>query len=160
MRWTLRGLVVSLAIVAVPGVCQAGSGSFQTSSEQQVLLLLNQIRQQHHLTGFVLSAPLRSAAREHTADMFRNAYFDHDSASESADVRIGRYVRSTLVGEDLAWGVGTYGSPAGLVNQWMRSAEHRAVILMPGLRRVGLGIALGTFGSKRNAIVATADFSG
>jgi hypothetical protein len=32
--------------------------------------------------------------------------------------------------------------------------------LTPGIRRVGVGIALGSFGGMRNAVMATADFSG
>jgi uncharacterized protein YkwD len=158
MQWVLR-LAVGFVTLIAPGVCQAGAISFQASSEQQVLALLNQIRQQHHLPSLSSSAPLRTAARAHSLDMLRNAYFDHGSAGESADVRISRYLKSTLTGEDIAFGVGPLGSPAGLVAQWMRSPEHRAVILMPGMRRVGLGIALGTFGGKRNTVMATADFT-
>jgi hypothetical protein len=33
------------------------------------------------------------------------------------------------------------------------------VILAPGMRRVGLGIAIGTFKGTRNVVVATADFA-
>jgi uncharacterized protein YkwD len=158
MRWALR-LVVGLVTLIAPGVCQAGAIAFQADSEQQVLVLLNEIRQQHHLPSLSLSTPLRTAARAHSLDMLRNAYFDHDSPTESADDRISRYLKSTLTGEDIAFGIGPFGSPAGLVAQWMRSPEHRAVILMSGLRRVGLGIALGTFGSRRNTVMATADFA-
>src|ERR1700733_12008153 len=105
MRWTLRGLLAGLALLVVPGVSQAGTTvSFQSGSEQQVLLLLNQIRQQHRLPGLALSVPLRSAAREHTAGMLRNAYFEHDSPGETAIARIARYVKSALTGEDIAWG--------------------------------------------------------
>jgi uncharacterized protein YkwD len=159
MRWSLRGAVVGFILLVAPGVSQAGTVSFQAGSEQHVLLLLNQIRQQHRLPALALSAPLRSAARVHTADMLRNAYFAHDSPGETADARIARYVKSALTGEDIAWGVGSYGTAAGLVAQWMHSPEHRAVILTPGLRRVGLGIALGAFGTRRNTVMATADFS-
>jgi uncharacterized protein YkwD len=158
MRWALRFVVGFVTLVA-PGICQAGAISIQAGSEQQVLVLLNQIRQQHHLPSLALSAPLRTAAREHSLDMLRNAYFDHDSAGETSEDRIARYLKSTLTGEDIAFGIGMFGSPAGLVAQWMRSPEHRAVILMPGMRRVGLGIALGTYGTRRNTVMATADFA-
>lgn len=154
MRSTLRGLIVSLAIV-MPGVCQAGTISYQAGSEQQVLTLLNQVRQQKGLTNLTLSSPLRSAARTHSVDMLRTASFSHSSAYGNAISRSGK----ALNGETIAWGVGAYGSPAGLVSQWMRSPGHRAVILAPGIRRVGIGIALGTFGGTRNAVMATADFS-
>jgi uncharacterized protein YkwD len=156
MRSSLRGLLAGLAILIVPAVAQAGTISYQSSSEQQVLSLLNQIRQQHRLASLSLSTPLRGVARAHSLDMLQNAYFDHDA---EADASIARASKATMVGETIAWGVGSYGSPAGLVAQWMRSGPHRAVILTPAIRRVGIGIAFGTFGSTRNAVMATADFS-
>jgi uncharacterized protein YkwD len=151
MRSSLRGLLVGLAILLVPAASQAATISYQSSSEQQVLGLINQIRQQHHLARLTLSAPLRGAARAHSLDMLQNAYFDH-AADEGDD-------GSSLSGETIAWGVGSYATPSGLVGQWMRSAPHRALLLAPGMRRVGIGIALGTYGSTRNAVMATADFS-
>ena len=158
MRSALRSFVVALAIVAVPAAAQAGTTA-PAVSEQQVLALLNQARQQHHLGSLALSAPLRSAARAHSADMLRNGYFDHDSPSETFQARIGRYLASSLTGETIARGVGSGGSPGALVNQWMRSATHRTIILAPGLHRVGLGIAIGTVNGTRNVVLATADFA-
>jgi uncharacterized protein YkwD len=143
----LAGL--ALAILVAPAASQAGTISYQSASEQQVLTLLNQVRQAHRLPRLTLSMPLRGAARAHSLDMLQNAYFDH-----GADDAAGTH------GETIAWGVGSYGTPSGLVGQWMHSAPHRALILTPGLRRVGIGIALGTFGTTRNAVMATADFSG
>jgi uncharacterized protein YkwD len=154
MRSTLRGLV-SLALLVVPAACQAGTISYQSGSEQQVLALLNQIRQQKGLANLTLSTPLRSAARSHSVDMLRTASFNHASPYGGGISRSGK----ALSGETIAWGVGSYGSPTGLVGQWMRSAGHRAVILTPGIRRVGIGIALGSFGGMPNAVMATADFS-
>jgi uncharacterized protein YkwD len=151
MRSSLRVLFAVLAILVVPAVSEAGTISYQSGSEQQVLALINQIRQQHRLARLTLSAPLRVAARAHSLDMLQNAYFDH--GADEADTS------GAMSGETIAWGVGSYGTPSGLVGQWMRSAPHRALILTPGLRRVGIGIALGTFGSTRNAVMATADFS-
>ena len=159
MRSTFRGLLVSLALLVVPGVCQAGTITYQVGSEQQVLVLLNQIRQQKGLSHLTLSTPLRTAARSHSVDMLRSASFGHSSSLGASGALISRSSKGTLSGETVAWGVGSHGSPAGLVSQWMRSGGHRAVILAPGVRRVGIGIALGTFGTTRNAVMATADFS-
>jgi uncharacterized protein YkwD len=72
---------------------------------------------------------------------------------------MSRYLESPLTGETIARGLGLSGSPAALVSQWMRSPAHRAVILAPGMRRVGLGIAIGTFNGMRNVVMATADFA-
>jgi uncharacterized protein YkwD len=159
MRSTLGRFVVGLAVLVAPAVCQAGTFAPVPASEQQVLALLNQIRQQHHLGSLTASAPLRSAARAHSLDMLRNGYFDHNSASESYQVRISQYVTSPQTGETIARGVGSTGSPVALVSQWMRSAAHRAIILAPTMRRVGLGVAIGSFNGTRNVVMATADFA-
>jgi uncharacterized protein YkwD len=160
MRKILLGLLASLAILIVPAVSQAApKSSRQATSEQQVMSLLNDIRQQHGLSAFTASAPLRNAARAHSDDMLQHGYFDHDSPGEAWDVRVGRYLKSALIGEDIAWGSGSYGTPEGLVSQWMHSAPHRHIILMAGMHRVGLGISTGKFAGTPGAVMATADFA-
>jgi uncharacterized protein YkwD len=159
MRSAVRALVVCLALLAAPGVSQAGTSAPEPGSEQQVLTLLNQIRLQHRLGSLTASAPLRAAARAHSLDMLRNGYFDHNSPTETYGARISHYLASPLTGETIARGFGLSGSPAALVGQWMHSPAHRAVILAPGMRRVGLGIAIGTFKGTRNVVMATADFA-
>jgi uncharacterized protein YkwD len=124
-----------------------------------VLVLLNQIRQQHGLSALSASAPLRSAARAHSADMLERGYFDHDSRGETWEERIARYLKSPLIGENIAMVQGPNGSASGIVGQWMRSGPHRAIILNAGLHRVGLGLALGVFNGTPGAVMATADFA-
>ena len=151
---------ISLAVLAVPCVADAATRvSYQAGSEQQVLVLLNQIRVQHNLSPFTASTPLRNAARFHSADMLQNNYFDHDSPTERWDARISHYLQSSMVGENIAWGVASYGSPEGIVSQWMHSLPHRRIILTAGLHRIGLGIASGTFEGIPGAVMATADFA-
>jgi uncharacterized protein YkwD len=159
MRTIARSLLASLVVLIVPAVGQAAKVSLQADSEQQVLVLLNQIRQQRALGNLALSTPLRAAARAHSADMLQNGYFDHDSPSETWDTRISRYLRSPMIGENIAWGTGSYGSPEGIVSQWMHSPPHRRIILSAGLHRVGLGIVAGTFDGAPGAVMATADFA-
>ena len=160
MRSLLAGIALGIAILIVPVAAQAAPVvTYQTGGEQQMLVLLNQIRAQRGLATLTASAPLRSAARAHSADMLAQGYFEHDSRSEAWDARIARYLRSPLVGENLAFGAGSEASPAVIVSQWMRSAHHRAVILNAGLHRVGLGLALGTFEGTPGTVMATADFA-
>jgi uncharacterized protein YkwD len=160
MRKILQSLIVSLALLVVPAVSQAASkASYQAAGEQQVIQLLNQIRAQHNLSPLAASAPLRSAARFHSADMLTNGYFDHNSPTEAWDARISRYLKAPLIGEDIAWGQGSYGTPTGIVSQWMHSPIHRAIILTAGLHRVGLGLAIGTYQGSGGAVMATADFA-
>jgi uncharacterized protein YkwD len=41
---------------------------------------------------------------------------------------------------------------------WLASPGHRANLLRPGFRRLGLGIATGSFPGQAGATVVTADF--
>jgi uncharacterized protein YkwD len=160
MRTPLTCLALTAVLVVLPPVAgAAGSVTYQAGSEQQVLVLLNQIRSSHGLAPLSASGPLRSAARAHSADMLQQGYFDHDSPGETWDARIAHYLRSPLIGENLALGRGASGTAAGIVSQWMHSPPHRAIILTPGLHRVGLGLALGTFEGAPGSVMATADFA-
>lgn len=133
--------------------------SFRSSTERVVLKLLNQVRHEHGLPNFKFSAALRSAAREHSADMLARHYFEHNSPNETFDHRIRRHLDSSLVGENIAWGTGRYATPEGIVQLWMHSPTHRHIILMRSLRRIGLGVAVGTFAGSPDAAMATADFA-
>jgi uncharacterized protein YkwD len=160
MRKIVLSLVVAIAILVAPAAGQAATKvAYKSTGEQQVLTLLNQIRQQNGLSSLAFSASLRTAARAHSADMLQRKFFDHDSPTETWDARIARYLKAPLTGENIAWGAGSYGSPAGIVKQWMSSPPHRAIILSAGLHRVGLGLASGTFEGTPGAVMATADFA-
>jgi uncharacterized protein YkwD len=161
MRKILQSsLFLLVALVVVPAISQAATKtSFSSSSESQVLVLLNTIRQQHGLSTFSATGALQSAARDHSADMLARDYFDHNSPTQTFDARITHYVTSPLVGETIAWGTGQSGTPAGIVSLWMHSPEHRHIILMGALHHIGLGIATGTFQGSAGAVLATADFS-
>jgi uncharacterized protein YkwD len=151
-------LLVALALVPAAGQA-ADKASYSSSSERRVLALLNDIRHDHGLSSFIASRALRAAAREHSADMLARGYFEHDSTKESFDRRIRRFLKSPLVGENIAWGTGRYASPESIVRLWMNSPPHRRVILTPTLHRVGLGVATGSFKGNDGTVMATADFS-
>ena len=99
------------------------------------------------------------AADSHSQDMLRRGYFAHDGPQGNWDVRIGRYVSRTLIGEILSEGSGEYATPGGMVKAWMHSPEHRRIILTPDLRLVGFGVATGTYQGQSGVAMATADFS-
>ena len=154
------GLLASVALLLLPAVGEANTrASGQASREQRVLVLLNQIRAEHSLTPLAASDQLRDAARAHSTDMLEHGYFGHDGPKETWAVRIAHYLKSPMTSENIAWGNGSYGTPQGIVSQWMRSPAHRAVILTAGLHRVGLGLAFGTYQGNRGAVIATADFA-
>jgi uncharacterized protein YkwD len=69
-------------------------------------------------------------------------------------------VTAPRVGENLAWGVGSLSRAREIVAMWLASPEHRANLLRPGYRTVGVGTARGTFRGYANALMVTTDFAG
>jgi uncharacterized protein YkwD len=124
-----------------------------------VVELFNEHRAAHGLAPLAADAKLAEVAAEHSADMLRRGYFAHNDEHGSWDARIRRSVQRHEVGEILAFGSGDFATPAGLVKSWMASPEHRTIILTPDLRRVGLGVATGTYEGENGVSLTTADFS-
>ena len=63
------------------------------------------------------------------------------------------------LGENIARGQGRRASPAAIVRAWMHSPPHRAEILSPSLRDVGVGVVWGSKRNRRaNVGTFTADF--
>ena len=121
-----------------------------------LLRAVNATRTAHHLRPLRLDARLQRAARAHTVEMLRGDYFSHGDF-------YGRMVRFHLtgsLGENLAWGSGSYARARSVVRMWLQSPPHRKNLLRPGYRRLGLGIATGSFQGTRGATVVTADFGG
>ena len=127
--------------------------------EGPIVALFNEQRSAHGLAPLTTDPRLAQAAEAHSADMLACGYFAHDDARGAWDARIRRYVSRSEVGEILAFGSGEYATPAGMVSSWMESPEHRAIILTGDLRRVGFGVATGTFKGQDAVSLATADFS-
>jgi uncharacterized protein YkwD len=59
-----------------------------------------------------------------------------------------RHARRWTVGENLAWGTHRSSAPRAITTMWMNSPGHRANILSPSFREVGIGLALGAPGAN------------
>jgi uncharacterized protein YkwD len=128
---------------------------------------LNQIRVAAGLTPLQPSKELAAAATQHSTEMVTDGYFAHDSRNGSVFwKRLLRFYplvgsHSWSVGENLLWTSGTLTATQAMA-QWMASPEHRANVLSPLWRQIGISslgrsAAPGTFGG-RTVIVITADF--
>jgi uncharacterized protein YkwD len=126
-----------------------------SGSATSLLRTMNAVRASHGLAPLRVDFRLVRSARGHSADMLRRQYFAHGSVASRA-LRAG--ARGPVFGETLAWGQGV--SAQWIVSRWLASPSHRAVLLRPGFRRVGLGIAYGTFAGRSGAAVVTADYAG
>ena len=147
------GLVLALLCVvaglAVLVPIRAGAAGTRQASglDLSVLAQLNQVRSEHGLVPLTLSPGLDAAALQHTRDMVSNGYFGHASSNGTPFWRrIARYYPQSRyaywsVGENLVWTSGAASAAAGL-HAWMTSPAHRANILDPAWRQVGIA-ALG-----------------
>jgi uncharacterized protein YkwD len=150
---------LGLALLFACTAKASATTTYHSATEQRTIVLLNQIRAKHGLHSLRLDGPLSRAAREHSGNLLNRGYFSHDGPDGTFNARLNRYVKRNLVAENIAWGTGGFSTAAGIVSLWMASPEHRHIVLLPQLRRVGLGVAYGTFQSNAGAAMATADFS-
>ena len=113
---------------------------------------VNQVRHANGLRHLVRSRPLARAARAHTSAMVRGNFFAHGAFAQ----RVRHFVPARTVGETLAMAGDC--SPANIVQMWMNSPPHRAVLLSGAFHRVGFGVRHGRLGSFSGCVV-TADFA-
>jgi uncharacterized protein YkwD len=128
-----------------------------SSTESSLLHAVNATRAAHGLRPLGLDLTLVRAARFHSADMLRHDYFAHGPFAQRL---VSFHVTGPVVGENLAWESGRPDMAGFVVTAWLESPEHRANLLRPGYRRIGIGIAAGSFLGHGRAVVVTADFAG
>ena len=148
-------LIGFLAVSALLAAATSAGARGVSSSETSLLQTMNAVRTSHGLAPLRVDVRLVRAARGHSADMMRRQYFAHGSVAARA---LAAGARGPIFGEDLAWGTGA--TAQWVVSRWLASPSHRAVLLRPGFRRVGIGISYGTFIGHGGAAVVTADFAG
>ncbi|HEX2071756.1 MAG TPA: CAP domain-containing protein [Thermoleophilaceae bacterium] len=108
--------------------------------------LINARRSARGLPRLRINHRLSRAARWHTHDMVRRSYFGHVSqrGRDVVDRLYGaRYLGgrfSWAVGENLAWGSGSLGTPRAIVRAWMDSPGHRRNMLDRRYREIGIGV--------------------
>lgn len=144
--------MVALAVLAPT----AGAASL-TTPESALLRQMNVVRVQHGLKPLRFDSRLEQAARFHSREMIAGDVFQHGAfASRMVRFRI----QGSLAGENLAWGTGALATARGVVAAWLASPEHRANLLRPSFRRVGIGELTGAFLGHGGVRVVTADFAG
>jgi uncharacterized protein YkwD len=162
----------ALAAFAIPAPAMAAScpgassGPADPAAVQATLCLLNEQRSAHRLPALTDSGSLDRAAGDHAADMVARRFFDHVSPGGGTmlqRIKAAGWIAASgswTAGENIAWGSGSRGTPAAIVDSWMRSAGHRANILNRAFVEVGIGIASGAprTGSSGSAGTYVTDF--
>jgi uncharacterized protein YkwD len=165
--------LIAVALVALVGALaapaahssKAGNRVVLSSLESGVRSQLNKIRAQHGLQPAKISARLTASAAQHSREMGADGCFAHNSHDGTAFwKRIGRWYGSNgygfwSVGENLLWSSPQV-DPVDALQLWMDSPEHRANILTPRWREIGISAvhvaaAPGTFQGREVTIITT-----
>jgi uncharacterized protein YkwD len=131
------------------------------------LCLLNQQRASFGLIPLTENVRLTEASNAYSQEMIARGFFGHvDPDGTTLAQRLYDYgylvdtVPDWLAGENIAWAEGSLSTPFNVVDAWMHSPDHRANILEPRFREIGLGVALGspTGDAPDQAATYTTDF--
>jgi uncharacterized protein YkwD len=165
----LRVLALAVAVfVLVPAASAAACAGADrrpaaiAQYSRAVRCLLNQQRAQAGLARLASDRRLARAAAGFSDAMVRQGFFDHVSPTGSTmdqRIRAAGYSGATM-GETIGWGAGSLAAPAAIVQAWMQSPPHRAIIMDGRFHDVGLGIAAGSPSGAGDAATVTADFGG
>lgn len=158
------GAVVALAILvgsatpaqgAVPGApsdrCR-GALTLPTSSnltliDTAVTCLVDRERAHHRLSALRPNRDLQGIASRLAGEMAIDGYFGDDSTTGQTPwqrITSSPYAtgaQALTIGQNIGWGTGGLATPEGMVDQWMRSAPHRLIILTSDYRDIGTGAA-------------------
>jgi uncharacterized protein YkwD len=161
---------VAAVYLALPGAAQpaaraAAPAVALPSIDRGVLEQLNSIRELHGLIPLKLDSSLTASAAQHSAEMGADGYFEHNSADGTLFwKRIQHFYAATTytywsVGENLLWSSPDV-DPEQAMSMWMNSPEHRANILNPRWRQIGissvhLDSAPGTYKNLPVTIITT-----
>lgn len=143
---------VNAASTVSVSTCDGGTIKL-TTAENQTLTLHNRARTANDLPKLCVHRQLTRAARSHSQDMIDNDYFAHesDNGETTVEERLESFGYTlsgfsfTKVGENIYWGSGTFGTPRSAFAWWMDSSGHKANILDPAFRQIGIGVRKGQF---------------
>jgi uncharacterized protein YkwD len=138
------------AAFACPNSSVAAADLSNEQMESALFCLVNQRRAGAGRRPVQGDGMLHRAAVRYATTMVGAGFFSHHGADGSTIIRRLRavgYVRPGwlwMVGENLIWATGDLSTPESMVTAWMESPEHRANLLYPGFREMGMGAVHGT----------------
>src|SRR5216117_3313130 len=161
MRFSTAVGASVLAVVGLLGTCGPllADGASLDGSEQDLVARINSFRASRSLPTLTVSDTLTVAAKWMSADMGARNYFAHTSLDGRSPTQrmydAGYPAFGTWTGEDLAAG---YTNTADVLNGWINSPAHYAVLVNPHYRAIGVGRGYAT--GSAYGWYWTADFGG
>jgi uncharacterized protein YkwD len=153
------------ALVAPSGTCGPAAdqlGIDAATAPLAMQCLTNYARAQQGLAPLQLNATLNAAGQAKLKSNISCAEFSHTPCGQPFDTVFSSYVQgatSYQIGENIAWGTGSYGTPRQTMNGWVHSAGHRENILTAAYAELGVGYLPGqTFQGYDGATLWSQEF--
>jgi uncharacterized protein YkwD len=132
------------ALLAPRGTCadDASLNLDPAAARSAMLCLVNYARARSGLAPLRLVSTLNLAGQAKLQADLSCDQFSHSPCGRPFESVFALYLAgasSYQIGENLAWGTGYYGTPRQTLNNWLHSAEHRANLLTPQFRDLGIG---------------------
>jgi hypothetical protein len=142
------GILTSIVRTNFPAVL----GISANISNQQLLILTNQQRQNNGLGALTDNSQLDQAAANKAADMFSKDYWAHNAPDGTTPWTFikGAGYNYIYAGENLARG---FNSASDVITAWMNSPEHRQNVLSPNYQNVGFAVATGNLSGEDTVLV-------
>ena len=145
MRRIFRAFILAAAASLISlSFAPAADAATLDASENDLHRVVNEFRAARGLPTLAVSDTLTFAAKWMATDMATKNYFSHtslDGRSPSQRMADAGYpARSTWTGEDLAAG---YAGAREVLQGWINSPPHYAVLINPEFKAIGIGRAYG-----------------
>lgn len=135
------------SLLAPSGHCGASEDELdldQATARAVMACLTNYARTQSGLKPLRLVPALSSAGNAKIAADLSCGVFSHEPCGKPFSSVFAAYIRgaaSYQLGENIAWGTGSYGTPRQIMNAWLHSPAHRQNILTAAFTDLGIGYA-------------------
>ena len=131
---------LAVPVFAVLALAAPASGAVRLDrAERSAIRHINSLRAANGLAPVRAARKLNRSAERHSTDMWLRSFFDHTSSDGTPfHVRVRRYIGERAVGETIAWLTRSRGAGAAVYRMWRDSPPHRAIMLEPSFRRVGV----------------------
>jgi uncharacterized protein YkwD len=132
-------------LLAPSGTCGAAADQLNldpASAQQAMLCLTNYARAQEGLAPLHLSSTLDAAGQAKLAADLSCGEFTHTPCGQPFDNVFASYLEGAAgyeIGENIAWGTGSYGTPRSTMDGWLHSEGHRENILTAAYVDLGIG---------------------
>jgi uncharacterized protein YkwD len=133
------------ALLAPSGLCGTAAdrlGLDLATAHQAMTCLTNYARTQSGLVPLQSNSALNDVGQAKLAADLSCAEFSHTPCGRPFTAVFATYLQGATsygVGENIAWGTGSYGTPRQAMNGWLHSTGHRENILNGTYRELGIG---------------------